>query len=82
MLYHDVMSFAIHMFTGLFFQNALVDHIVVCTDTNYFIVFSLNSNNHYLMAKSRRKQMLFVQIFEKSKLVKKPVQELQTSILQ
>ena len=37
MLRHDVMTlrlFAIHMFIGLFFQNALVDHIGVYTDTN------------------------------------------------
>ena len=27
MLCHDVKSFAIHMFIGFFFQNALVDHI-------------------------------------------------------
>ena len=29
-LRHDVMSFAIHMFIGFFFQNALVDHIGLC----------------------------------------------------
>ena len=32
------------MFIGLFFQNALVDHIGVCTDTNNYIL-PLGTNN-------------------------------------
>ena len=42
-LRHDVTSFAIHMFIGLFFQKALVDHIGVDTDTNNSTLVSIQT---------------------------------------
>ena len=52
-LHHDVTSFAIHMFIGLFFQNALVDHTGVCTDTNnHFIQYDIKQNSIILLSSS------------------------------